>query len=271
LPPVPAKRLSDAAGRSTVGERVGSLGWAHRTRGKLGPTDRIRLLGQGALGQFALIARGLAARLGLPARGKAVLPLEKLKPPETKAAREAEELCDEQRPDFLVGHCYRTFAWAVAIAEAEGRHYDPELLYVVSLVHDLGLSEQAQSDVMPPCFSLVGADAAEAIGRHSGWSEERAQRAAEAVTLHMNLRVRPEDGVEAYLMTAGNQLDLLGHRLWRLAPETVDAVLGRYPRDGVKAGMIELSDQGLEQRGSRTRFYHFLGHGLVMRAAPFEQ
>jgi hypothetical protein len=214
----------------------------------------------------------LGYRLGLRPRKRVNLDPMSIALPDSAVAREAEELCAGQRPEMLVNHCYRTFLWATALAEYGGLTPDPELLYVSSLLHDLGLSEGAGSDSAPPCFTLVGAGAAVLIGRRGGWDEARAERAEQAITMHMNLRVGPEHGVEAYLMTAGTQLDVLGHRVWRLSPETVRAVLERYPRRGVKRGMVELfGEQARAHPGSRARFYRYLGQSPMFRAAPFRE
>jgi hypothetical protein len=84
--------------------------------------------------------------------------------------------------------------------------------------------------------------------------------------MHMNLLVRPEDGVETYLMTAGTQLDVVGHRFWRLHPQTAREVLDRYPRVAVKKGMVDLfAHQARAHPGSRARLYRFLGQSLLMR------
>jgi hypothetical protein len=263
-----------ALGQGHRGGKVGSLGWARQTQGRLRPQDRLRLLGQGVRGQLPLILGLLGGRLGIRPRRRATADIGDLPTsPDTAAARDAEQLCDEQRPEMLVNHCYRTFLWATILAAHQGLGYDEELLYISSLMHDLGLSERGDSRPKPSCFTLVGAASCEEVGDRHGWEEIRREQAAEAVTLHMNLRVRPEDGVEAYLITAGAQLDVIGARFWKLHPNTVAAVLARYPRNAVKQGMVDLfGNEARQNRGSRASFYYrYLGLPLLMRLAPFEE
>ena len=124
--------------------------------------------------------------------------------------KDAEEICRRQRPEFLINHCYRTFVWASLLAAHEGRSYDEEMLYIASLLHDTGLSATASPSVPPTCFTLVGVDQVPACATASDVAADRWRRAAEAITLHMNLRVTPNDGVEAYLLTFGTQLDAIG-------------------------------------------------------------
>jgi hypothetical protein len=119
----------------------------------------------------------------------------------------------------------------------------------------------------------VGATEAARVGGSHGWFDSRRDAAAEAITLHMNLRVPPRQGVEANLMIAGTQLDVIGAWSWRVATETVDAVLTRYPRVRVKRGMIEaFAEHSKSHPGSRARFYQrYLGLPLLLRAAPFKE
>jgi hypothetical protein len=250
---------------------VGSLAWARRTQGALGPADRIRLLGQGIAGQLPQILATFAGRLGIRPRTRTTVDADLFVAPDSKAAREAEELCGEQRPEILINHCYRTYLWATALAHYDDLAFDREILYVSSLLHDLGLSERGL-DVPPTCFTLIGAETAAALGQHGVWGAERAERAAEAITMHMNLRVRPDAGAEPYLLTAGTQLDVLGHRLWQIAPETAVQVLERYPRHGVKRSMLKLfGEQARAHPRSRARFYRYLGQSMLFRTAPFAE
>jgi hypothetical protein len=250
--------------------RVGTLDWTRRTRGRLRPRDRARLLGQGTISQLADLPRQTLARLGLRPRRLARFDVDALRVPDSAAARTAEEVCARMRPEMLVAHSHRTYAWAAILAAHEGVGFDEEVVYVGSLLHDLGLSEDH-----PPqagsCFTLVGADAALRAGEAAGWERERAELAAEAITLHMNLRPSP-DCVEARLVAAATQLDVIGQGHWRVAPETVEAVLRRHPRHDVKDGMAAIfHDQARAHPGTRAHFYQrYLGLGLLIRLAPYE-
>jgi hypothetical protein len=182
-----------------------------------------------------------------------------------------EQLCAEMRPEFLVGHSYRTYVWAAILAAQDRLRYDEEVVYVSSLLHDLGLSERHQPQSPPTCFTLVGAEAAQRTGAAAGWQEQRKRMAAEAITIHLNLRVRPKDGIEAHLVTAGAQLDAIGARYWAVEPATRQAVLERHPRRGAKEGFLRLfSSQAKAHPGSRAHFYNrYLGIRSRLRAAPF--
>jgi hypothetical protein len=251
---------------------VGTLPWAERTGGVLRTRDRVRLLGQGILAQSLEMPWQLLGRLGMRPGRLARFDVDELRFPDSRAAKEAEEVCSQIRPEFVVAHSYRTFIWASIWADHKGMSYDQEVLFVSSLLHDLGLSTAEPDRSEPTCFTLVGGSAAQRCAERAGWPVDRSRAAAEAITMHMNLRVRPAEGTASYLMAVGTQLDAIGSRYWRIAPETMAAVLARYPRRGVKEGFVELFDGQAEAHpGSRARFYRALGSKRSFRAAPFSE
>ncbi|MER6792784.1 hypothetical protein ABT262_12700, partial [Amycolatopsis mediterranei] len=60
-------------------------------------------------------------------------------------ADEAMSYVGKHLPEFLVGHCARSFLFVRPTAAAQGlepgRDYDEELVFLICLLHDLGLSE----------------------------------------------------------------------------------------------------------------------------------
>src|SRR5947209_3869951 len=252
--------------------RVGSWGWFEQTQGQLRPRDRLRLFGQGLIMQALELPWWLLGPLGLRPRNLARLDLDRIPVPDTPAAKEAEELCSQMRPAFLVPHSHRTYIWATILGTHRNLSYDAEVLYVSSLLHDLGLSEGHQRPPVPTCFTGIGASAVQQIGNANGFSADKARTAAEAITLHMNLRRRPSEGIEAHLMATGTQLDSIGARYWHIDPRTVEAVLQRHPRSRVKQGFVELfATQAERHPGSRAAFYRYLGSSLLFRFAPFAE
>ena len=254
---------------------VGTLDWTRSTGGRLTVPDRARLLAQGIRFQLAVMWGPMRRALGLAERGLDGVDIEKLlQAPDSGAAREAEKIAREIGDERLVAHSYRTWAWGTLLARLDGRVCDDEVLFVGSLVHDVGLAGPRKlGDHNAPCFTLAGAAAAEELASEAGWEPSRAGRAAEAITLHMNLNVPPAQGLEAHYITAGAQLDVVGRRRFDLARNVTDGVLQRYPRRGTKQAFVELF---LEQvrcaPGTRAHFYNARLGGLRgMRRAPFEE
>jgi len=260
---------ADRGHRPSAAAPVGSLEWTRRYDGRLRARDRLRLLGQGVIFELSQAPWQALGPVGLRPRKRLSFDLDRVRIPDSGAAKEAERVCEQMRPQMLINHSYRTFLWANVFASTLSASFDEEALYVSSLLHDLGLSEEHRL-AGPACFTLVGAEAAERAASGDGWSEERAQLAAEAITLHMNLRVPPES-VEARLMTAGTTMDVVGASYWRVAPETIASVLERYPRGATKDGMLEAFKwQAGHNKGTRAQFYsRYLGLGLRVRFAPY--
>jgi HD superfamily phosphodiesterase len=117
--------------------------------------------------------------------------------PDSRLAREATDLVQSCSPDFLVNHCFRSHAWAVALAERDGVRFDAELLYVAAVLHDLGLIAQFDTG---RCFEADSAAAAVELATEHGWPEARQEVLAEAIRLHVAIEIALEDGPEAYLL-----------------------------------------------------------------------
>src|SRR5262245_4464872 len=70
--------------------------------------------------------------------------------PDTPMAKAAGELSWTECPEFLFNHCLRSFAFASLYARQvnwtangpEGSGYDPEIIFIASALHDLGLLTQ---------------------------------------------------------------------------------------------------------------------------------
>lgn len=158
-----------------------------------------------------------------------------MQPPDSAAAREAEQIVEAFAAPMVANHCYRTYAWGAALAAIDGRTYDPEAVYVASLLHDL---YWAAPDAMPSphCFTLPAAD-------------------------------------DAYVVFLGARLDVLGYRHWDLAPETVATVLQRYPRlDLKRESLAGFENQSVANRGTRVHFHtRYLASKWFCQRAPFDE
>lgn len=211
---------------------------------------------------------------GLGSKAAAVLDVDGYRPPDTAAAREAEELCRQASSPALEAHCHRCHLWGVLIGREEGVDCDEEILYIASLTHDLGLTEAYRGhDPQAACFSLDSASACgELVGRH-GWDPGRSGAAQEAITLHLNAHVPPSQGAEAYLLQLGAAIDVTGYRFGDVDRSTRAAVLARHPRHGMKAEFCGLMDREVvEHPDSRPAFFtKRLGFKGMIERAPFDE
>ena len=247
---------------------VGSLEWARRTNGRLSAGDQAALLAQGVKRQ----AQALRARIG--SRGGAVLDLDAYRPPDTPAAREAEEVCRQASPPALEEHCHRTHLWGVVLGREGGLDWDEEAFYVAALTHDLGLTEGFRGhDPEAECFSLDSASAArELVARHA-FPDPRTETIAEAITLHLNADVPLSNGTEAHLLQLGAALDVTGFRYGDVDGATRDAILARHPRHGMKEEFKALMDEEVVRHpDSRPAFFtKRVGFKGMIDRAPFDE
>jgi HD domain-containing protein len=188
--------------------------------------------------------------------------------PDSRVAREAEELVREAAPDFLTNHSFRSYAWSVALADRDDVRYDAELLYVAALLHDIGLVAQFDQG---GSFEDDGAVAAARFAVEEGWTAERRDALAEAIRLHMAAEIALEDGPEAYLLWHATGLDVRGHRLGEIDPRDVAAALASYPRLDFKRGFAELfADQAERKPDCQVAKLMRSGFADRIAAAPFE-
>ncbi len=264
-------RSRHAASFRGMSPGMGTLAWTRETRGILSRRDRLAFLGQGCLYVLATLPWELRRALGIERRRLARVEPASLEPPDSAASREAERLVGEEISPMVARHSHRTYAWGAALAAHDGLRYDREVVYVASLLHDLYF-ERPTALPRPHCFTLPAADKAKALAADTGWDEWRGTAAAEAMTLHLNLRP-PRDSAEAYVVFVGARLDTVGYRYWDLHPETVRAVLDRHPRLHLKRESRPMfAAQAAANPGSRVHFMtRYLAANWLIRRAPFDE
>ncbi len=249
---------------------VGTLRWAEQTHGRLRARDRLELQAQIARLLLERVPRSLRRRIGTSE--KLQTDLERIQPPETPTAQAAAQLCSEASSEAIANHAFRTYLWARLLALRDGVRYDDELLYVASVLHDLGLTERFWGRDDSKCFSVDGGEAAREFATANGWPRARVDALAEALVLHLNIQVRDRQGVEARLMQSGTTLDVTGARLGGLGRETAAAVVARHPRLGLKSEFAEWFRKEIAHRpDARLAFLdQRVGLGRRMQAAPFD-
>ena len=250
---------------------VGTKGWA-ALGGALRRRDRVRLAGQALLSQVAALPASLRIRLGFRDAATARIDLGAIRLPDSATALRAFEHARALSEPWLFNHCLRTYTWAAMIAQLDQITFDQELLFVASALHDLGLTDSHNcKDPSCTCFAVEGARAAHNFVAAIGWDNERCDRLAEAISLHLNVSVGLGHGPEAHLLHEGAALDVIGARLRQIGPKAASAALEEYPRLGFKEHMVvSMKEQARARPGSRAAFLAGLGFVGLIRSAQLE-
>ncbi len=156
-----------------------------------------------------------------------------LAPKETAATRAAREVSAEYSSPALFNHCERAYLWSAALGELTGVAYDRELLYVASMVHDLGLVPAFDNHLAP--FEDAGGDVGWVFAAGAGWPPAKRTRVKEIVIRHMWDEVDPAFDAEGHLLCEGTGLDISGRNAETWPADFRAEVLERFPRLGLPA------------------------------------
>ena len=188
--------------------------------------------------------------------------------PDTQLAREATELVRDTTPELIYHHSRRVYLFGARQGRNRDLSFDPELLYVGAMFHDLGLTDSYDRG---GCFEQDGAEAAREILAVLGWEPARAETVAEAVYLHMH-ETTEDDTPEARLLDIGTAADVRGVRIDELGAPARELVLERFPRLGFKEHFVALLEDQARRKPACVvhRYLHEKGAAAQIRAAPFE-
>src|SRR6202012_6004888 len=101
--------------------------------------------------------------------------------PDSRLTREAAELVRQYETETLFNHSVRVYLFAAIKGRRDNLKFDPELLYVAALFHDLGLVDPYHTDSKR--FEVNGADTAREFLRSHGISEGKADLVWQAIAI----------------------------------------------------------------------------------------
>jgi HD superfamily phosphodiesterase len=166
--------------------------------------------------------------------------------PDSRLAREANELIRSVEPDLLYNHSLRVYAFGALQGRRQGIGYDPELLFIGAMFHDIGLVEGHRS--AHDRFEVDGANAAREFLAGHGVTGEALRIVWDAIALHTTPGIPEHKEPEVALVTAGVELDVLGFGYDDISPEDRGAVLAAYPRVDFKESIIQAFADGMAHR-----------------------
>ncbi|MET9533686.1 MULTISPECIES: HD domain-containing protein [unclassified Streptomyces] len=170
--------------------------------------------------------------------------------PDTALAREATELVREAAGPLLFDHSRRVFLFGSLKGMRRGLTPDPELLYVGSMFHDLGLTERYRRTDQR--FEVDGADLARDFLLEHGRSETEARAVWLAIALHTTPGIPEHLDPEIALVTAGVETDVLGLGLGEITAGQIEAVTGAHHRPDFKQRILRAFTDGMKDRPDTT-------------------
>jgi cyanamide hydratase family protein with HD domain len=196
--------------------------------------------------------------------------IDDIKIPDSSIVKQATELVENCSPQFLVNHSIRTYCFGVAIAKHLNLKADMEVLYLASIMHDLGLVDP--HDKTEGSFEVVGADAAHRFVIEKGYDKQKSDMVHEAIALHSAVGIAHEREPEIALVHFGAGIDVIGFRIEDVAAETRDAIVKAYPRLDFKQYFSALVDDQAERKPDcHIAGHHKLGFTGKIKGAPFSE
>jgi hypothetical protein len=170
--------------------------------------------------------------------------------PDSRLARDATELIRSVESDLLYNHSLRVYSFGALQGNRQGLSYDPELLFIGAMFHDIGLVEGHRST--DDRFEVDGANAAREFLNAHGVAPDAVRIVWDAIALHTTPGIPPHKEPEVALVTAGVELDVLGMGYDDIAADDRDAVLAAYPRVNFKESIIQAFADGMAHRPDTT-------------------
>ena len=171
--------------------------------------------------------------------------------PDSNLARELTQLIRDTESELLFFHSTRVYFWAALLGKRKGLTFDPELLYVAAMFHDLGLTSIFRGSQLR--FEVDGANAARDFLRGHHIAEGDVEKVWNAVALHTTPGIPEHMHSEIALLQAGAGMDVAGRGFEQFTDEQREAVVATYPRDTDFAHqMIDTFYQGMAHRPNST-------------------
>jgi hypothetical protein len=193
--------------------------------------------------------------------------LASLLPAPSSATVAAREVVVRYSSAALVNHCDRSYLWAASLGRLQGIAYDAELLYVASMLHDLGLVAAFDNYMAP--FEDAGGDVGWVFGAGAGWPAQRRDRVKEIIVRHMWPEVDPALDAEGHLLCEGTGLDIAGRNVETWPADFRAEVLARHPRLTLAAEFTAaFEDQARRKPGCAAAAAVAAGVGARLEANP---
>ena len=168
---------------------------------------------------------------------------------------------------YLLAHSVRAYCWGAAIGGGEGLVFDRQVLWIASLMHDVGLTRIPKNTM---CFEVEGAEIARRFLQRQGLPEDATDRVSIAIILHMRPSVTLGDGVESVLLDRATGLDVRGTE-YQLVDAVRPRVMRDYPRGAFDRQFLDAITREVAIRPTcqSARLLHETGLAVWMARSPW--
>jgi HD domain len=170
--------------------------------------------------------------------------------PDTKLAREATELMRESTTDLVYNHSRRVFWFGSLQGQNRGLSFDPELLYIGAMFHDLGLNAEHRGSGRR--FEVDSADEARRFLQGHGVPEDSIRRVWTAIALHTTPGIPEFMEPEVALVTAGVEYDVLGIGYHNVSDTDRAEITALHPRPDFKRSILAAFTEGIAPKPETT-------------------
>jgi HD domain len=174
-----------------------------------------------------------------------------IKIPDSKMVRDLTQLIRDTESDLLFHHSTRVYLFGALTGQRKGLTYDPELLYVGAMFHDIGLTEAYRNSRLR--FEVNGANAARDFLRSYDIPEASVEIVWDAIALHTTPGIPEHKKPEVALVTSGVEMDVLGIAFGQFTQAQREAVVAVHPRGAnFKNNIIDAFYEGMKHRPEST-------------------
>ncbi|GAA5206595.1 HD domain-containing protein [Streptomyces thinghirensis] len=174
----------------------------------------------------------------------------KVRVPDTELAREATDLVRDSTSELIYHHSRRVYFFGALQGHDRNLDFDPELLYIGAMFHDLGLNETFHGSGRR--FEVDSADEARRFLRAHDVPEDGVRRVWTAIALHTTPGVPEFMEPEVALVTAGVEYDVLGIGYDDVPEADRAAVVALHPRPDFKRRILGAFTDGVRPKPDTT-------------------
>jgi HD domain len=174
-----------------------------------------------------------------------------IKIPDSKMARDLTQFIRDTESELLFNHSTRVYLFGVLTGERKALKFDPELLYVGAMFHDIGLTDMYRQSQLR--FEVDSANAARDFLRSYRIPEASVEIVWDAIALHTTPGIPEHKKPEVALVTSGVEMDVLGIAYEQFTTAQREAVVAAHPRGAdFKNNIIQAFYGGMKHRPDTT-------------------